>query len=50
LIGQILGIFFVSDWDVSRVRRVGTEVSEGYYDFPVDFGSIQFGLYVDHAV
>jgi hypothetical protein len=34
LVGEILGLFFVSDWDVSGISRVVNEVTAGHYDFP----------------
>jgi hypothetical protein len=49
LIGEIVGAFFVSCWDVSRVSRVRTEVTEDHYDLQIDLGSGPICLYFDHA-
>jgi hypothetical protein len=36
LSGQILDVFVVSDWDLFRISRVGSEVNAGNPDLPVD--------------
>jgi hypothetical protein len=39
LAGPILDVFVVTNWDVSSISRVGSEVTFGNYDLSIDLGS-----------
>jgi hypothetical protein len=41
---QILDVFVVSDWDVSGINLVGSEVNACHHDLPVDLGSSPVSL------